>query len=91
MTTTARPCRTLTVVIHALFPDIEPAGPPEQKYPLFHPDQTFVAVQDGTTGIFISNVLPLAAPFILFRLKRTGFSGCRVIVKDGGLLVTASR
>lgn len=91
MTTTARACRTLTVVIHALFPDAGPAGTPEQKYPLFHPDQAFVADQDGTTGFIIRDVLPLAAPFILFRLKRTGFSGCRVIVKDGGLLVTASR
>jgi len=46
---------------------------------------------DGFLKIFFPGVFPLAAPFLLYRLKRTGFSGCRVTVTDGGLLVTASR
>jgi hypothetical protein len=33
----------------------------------------------------------LAAPFILFRLKRCGFSTCRVIHENGGLTVSARR
>jgi hypothetical protein len=46
---------------------------------------------DGFLRIFFPCVFPLAAPFLLYRLKRTGFSGCRVTVTDGGLLVTARR
>jgi hypothetical protein len=46
---------------------------------------------DGLLKIFFPGVFPLAAPFLLYRLKRTGFSGCRVTVTDGGLLVTARR
>lgn len=46
---------------------------------------------DGFLKIFFSDVFPLAAPFLLYRLKRTGFSGCKVTVTDGGLLVTARR
>jgi hypothetical protein len=46
---------------------------------------------DGSLKILIPLVFPLAAPFLLYRLKRTGFSGCRVTVIDGGLLVTARR
>jgi hypothetical protein len=46
---------------------------------------------DGFLRIFVPCVFPLAAPYLLYRLKRTGFSGCRVTVTDGGLLVTASR
>jgi len=41
--------------------------------------------------IFIADVLPLTAPFLLFYLKRNGFSGCRAEVADGGLIVHAAR
>ncbi len=44
-----------------------------------------------TVRLFFPGAHPLAAPFVLFRLKRTGFSSCRIIVKDGGLLLTATR
>jgi hypothetical protein len=49
------------------------------------------ASKDSAVRLFFPYGMPLAAPFILFRLKRGGFSGCRVTVTDGGLLVTASR
>lgn len=62
-----------------------------KKIPLFLKDPAYTTDPNGTMGFFIPLVFPLAAPFILFRLKRTGFSGCRVIVKDRGLLVIASR
>lgn len=45
----------------------------------------------GSIRLFIPRVSPLAAPFILFYLKRNGFSGCRVEVVSGGLAVRAIR
>ena len=42
-------------------------------------------------AIFIPEVLPLTAPFLLFYLKRNGFSGCRAEVANGGLIVHAAR
>ncbi|MEA5113210.1 MAG: hypothetical protein VB050_04215 [Geobacteraceae bacterium] len=45
----------------------------------------------GSYRVFLPEVSPLAAPFILFRLKRGGYSACRVTVIDRGLLVSASR
>jgi hypothetical protein len=44
-----------------------------------------------TITIFIPDVLPLTAPFLLFYLKRNGFSGCRAEVANGGLIVHAAR
>ena len=41
--------------------------------------------------IFIPDVLSLTAPFLLFYLKRNGFSGCRAEVAHGGLIVHAAR
>jgi len=55
------------------------------------PDPGCTAGADGTRSLFFPYGMPIAAPFILFRLKRSGFSGCRVTVTDGGLMVTASR
>lgn len=83
--------RTSLVLIYSLFPAFARRQQSDKKIPLFLPDQAYVADQEDTTGLFIHNVHLLAAPFILFRLKRTGYSNCRVTVKDRGLLVTATR
>jgi hypothetical protein len=54
-----------------------------------HPyDSTLPA---GPCHIFFDSAAPLAAPFLLFRLKRWGFSSCRIEVQNGGLLLTATR
>jgi hypothetical protein len=45
----------------------------------------------GELRLFFPDCLPLAAPFILFRLKRQGFSGCYVRSTDRGLYVAARR
>ena len=45
----------------------------------------------GTVRLFVPGVCFLAAPFVLFRLKRWGFSGCRVVVEAGGLVIEAQR
>jgi hypothetical protein len=46
---------------------------------------------DGTLELHFDDALPPAAPFLLYRLKSAGFSGCKVIVTDYGILLTALR
>ncbi len=41
--------------------------------------------------VFLPGVSVLASPLIMFRLKRLGFSNCRVVVDDDGLTVYANR
>jgi hypothetical protein len=45
----------------------------------------------GTLKVLLPHTLPPAAPFVLYRLKRSGFSSCRVTVMANGLLVEATR
>jgi len=48
--------------------------------------------EDGRTVFVIPHVLPLTAPFILYRLKRQGLSECRVVTTaTGGMRVEARR
>ena len=51
----------------------------------------FTGKARDTCTLLLPDTYPLAAPFILFRLKRNGYSACRVTVTDNGLLVSASR
>jgi hypothetical protein len=46
---------------------------------------------DGKLGLFIPGCAPLAAPFLLFRLKREGYSSCCVTAAKDGLRITARR
>ena len=46
---------------------------------------------DGTLELYFAGALPLAAPFLLYRLKSAGFSGCRAVVTRDGILLTARR
>jgi len=41
--------------------------------------------------LILPGVHPLVAPLIMFRLKRRGFSNCRVEVSGTGLVVYADR
>ena len=41
--------------------------------------------------LILPGVHPLVAPLIMFRLKRRGFSNCRVEVSGSGLVVYAVR
>lgn len=45
----------------------------------------------GEMKLLFPGCLAFAAPFLLYRLKRCGFSQCRVLMSGEGLLVTASR
>jgi len=45
----------------------------------------------GELRLFFPGCLAVAAPFILFRLKREGFSRCTVQASERGLLVQGRR
>ena len=47
--------------------------------------------QRGELALFFPGCLAVAAPFLLFRLKRTGFSNCSAVATKEGLLLTATR
>ena len=46
---------------------------------------------DGKLLLFLPGCQALAAPFVLFRLKREGYSNCTVTATADGLLVEAKR
>jgi len=46
---------------------------------------------DGTLELHFVGALSLAAPFLLYRLKSDGFSGCKAVVTPTGILLTAMR
>ena len=46
---------------------------------------------DGKLSLFFPGCRAPAAPFVLYRLKREGFSGCTATVTPDGLLVKAAR
>jgi len=62
-----------------------------QIFPHSLHSQALAGIAPGTCTVFLPETSPLAAPFILFRLKRNGYSACRVTVADSGLLVSAAR
>lgn len=62
-----------------------------KKKPLQQHDPEFTESPLETVRIFFPKTLALAAPFLLFRMKRKGFSESRVTVQNGGLLLTATR
>ncbi len=47
--------------------------------------------RQGELKLFFPDCLAAAAPFLLFRLKRRGFSDCRALMTTEGLLLTALR
>lgn len=47
--------------------------------------------RDGKLALFFPGCGALAAPFLLFRLKREGFSNCTAIATVDGLLMEAWR
>jgi hypothetical protein len=47
--------------------------------------------RQGELTLFFPGCLAVAAPFLLFRLKRTGFSNCSAVTTKDGLLLTATR
>lgn len=46
---------------------------------------------DGSLDLLFRSALAPAAPFLLFRLKRTGFSACMATATPEGIRLTARR
>lgn len=53
--------------------------------------QVFRGMSYSHFPLVLPGVYPLLAPLIMFRLKRRGFSNCRVVVSGMGLVVFADR
>jgi len=53
--------------------------------------QAMIAMPVDSFPRLLPGVHAIASPFILWRLKRLGFSNCRVVARDGGLAVFADR
>jgi len=88
---------TLQLVFFALFPgragerEIEPEGASRCT-----PQKTRAGMQrllnsQGDLQYFFPDCLSIAAPAVLFRLKREGFSRCTVQASQDGLLVQGRR
>lgn len=98
---------TVRIILHTLLPpDIKKGGLKEttrihgdQAAKIVAPDQlpylcadfTPALDEQGNLALFFPECLPPAAIFLLFRLKRTGFSNGRARLEDGGILLTAVR
>lgn len=63
---------------------------PDVLFFLFRSSGLFLGFADGCT-FFVPGAFSLAAPFVLFRLKRWGYSGCRVSANPEGLRIEARR
>lgn len=91
---------TFRLISSALFPESNPGKLPSAGNGTEIYTEAFSSVlanperllnPDNTLSLhFIGAAFP-AAPFLLSRLKSCGFSGCRAIVTDKGLLVTGRR
>jgi hypothetical protein len=100
MQTLTRLHATILIVIHSLFPGAgdEPTRPhPAEARPIVIPANDIPScianLRHGNRSLDLSfpQAYGIAAPFFLFRLKRLGFSNCRVVVTRDGLRVTADR
>jgi hypothetical protein len=64
---------------------------PPEKVLLYLADLNSAVNHHNVCALFFSDCLAPAAPFLLFRLKRQGFSNCRISVTTGGLALYAQR
>lgn len=63
----------------------------EKKFPPYLLDLAISRFPSETVRIFFPDTYAVAAPFLLFRMKRRGFSSSRVTLQNGGMLLTATR
>jgi hypothetical protein len=62
-----------------------------QTLPLLLADLSRAMDSTGSIRLFLPGCLSAAAPCLLFRLKRSGYSACRATISPDGLLLSASR
>ena len=90
--------RTVALIWHALHPaqggtprPVEPGAVRECDPADIRGGMGLYLDASGELRLFIPECRGLAAPVVLFRLKREGFSRSRVRMVDGGLLIEARR
>jgi len=95
---TGRFLRTLRLIGYALLPSAGGRGEPTERGEVRRIEPRGIRggmgrYLDGAgeLRLFFPDCLAAAAPFILFRLKREGFSRCRAHASERGLLVEARR
>lgn len=86
-----RMLRTIGLVCSLLRPTTNKNGSPLGSAVAFAIKTKPSGSGKGEIGFFFPDTPPFAAPFLLFRLKRLGYSDCRVISQDGGLHLFARR
>jgi len=104
MTNASRFQATLALTYYALFPQTAdrcispPAGSENQSRNITAAEiaKTLANLDrytdsNGSLELLFNDAFSIAAPFLLFRLKRTGFSACRVQRVPEGLLLSARR
>lgn len=89
---------TLQLMLFALLPRARGAGAPPEggEARLCAPGQIRGGLErfldkEGELRLFFPDCQALAAPFILFRMKREGFSRCSVLASKDGLQVRGRR
>lgn len=70
-------------------PGFIPVAPADIPFYLADIDRSLS--REGELALFFIGCPAIAAPFLLFRLKRRGFSRCRAEARYGGLALTARR
>lgn len=64
---------------------------PSGEIPRYLADLSRAVGKDGKLALFFPGCRAAAAPFVLFRLKREGYSNCSATATADGLLLKASR
>ncbi len=95
---------TLRLVRFSLFPVVTAAFPVVSRNlsgstPIVSPEFLYSCLRNsrgntesaGEFSLFVPGVYPLSAVFVLFRLKRWGFSACQVHAERGGLRIQGRR
>jgi hypothetical protein len=97
MTTMQRLATTSQLIFYSLFPpgrqtsvEKEASAAPGCKPREIAGMDRFLG-SGGGFEVFFPGGLPIAAPFMLFRLKRQGYSACSVKAADGGLYLRGRR
>lgn len=83
------PVRSAARYLSSTPPGFTPVVPAD--IPLILADPSRAATAEGELALFFPGCPALAAPFLLFRLKRLGFSRCRARVVPTGLTLAARR
>ncbi len=91
---------TLSLIRFSLFPAVTPGSSLIPHLPdscrTVSPELLYSCFDCGGDGagefsLFVPEVFPLGAIFVLFRLKRWGFSGCCVSAGRDGLFIRGQR